>query len=160
MTNKSDFNDITDRIEELVSIWEVKLLPLSHEAITERLNSQNRSIKQIIGHMIDSATNNQHRMVRLQYTESLDFPDYRNENDEWISIQNYQHEEWSLMIHLWKYINLHMAHLFLNIRTESLNNTWKDAENTSITLREMIEGYLVHFELHLLEITDLIDRKQ
>lgn len=158
MTQKSSFQDITDRIEELVSIWEVKLLQLTQDVRTERYNSQNRNIKQILGHMIDSASNNQQRIVRLQYNKKLEFPDYRQDNDTWIEIQNFGQEDWSKMINMWKYYNLHLGHIFLNVNPECLNNTWTDFEGTVITLREMIDTYLVHFELHLLEIKELIEK--
>lgn len=158
MAQKTNFQDITDRIEELISIWEVKLLQLTQEIRTERFNSQNRNIKQILGHMIDSASNNHQRIVRLQYTEKLDFPDYRQDNDTWINIQNFEQEDWSKMINMWKYYNLHLGHIFLNVNPECLGNSWTDFEGTVVTLREMIEGYLVHFELHLLEIKELIEQ--
>lgn len=156
MKHGSDFSDISERIEKLISAWEVKLLQLPIEVRTDRVNNQNRSIKQIIGHMIDSACNNHQRIVRLQYNKELTFPDYRHDNDKWIEIQMYQTEDWSLMINLWKFYNLHISHLFINVDESSLNNTWTDDEGTKVSLREMIEGYLVHLELHLFEINDVI----
>ena len=110
--------------------------------------------------MIDSACNNHQRVVRLQYTNELSFPDYKQDNDAWIEIQQYQNEDWSLMINLWKYYNLHMSHLFLNVDETKLSNTWADFDGSLISLREMIEGYLFHLELHLYEIEDLIGRKK
>lgn len=158
MATKTNFQDITDRIEELISLWEVKLLQLPQDIRTERRNSQNRTIKQILGHMIDSASNNHQRIVRLQYTKTLEFPDYRQDNDLWIAIQNHQQEDWSIMINMWKYFNLHLGHLFLNIDPTCLDNKWTDFEGTVVSLGEMIEGYLVHLELHLLEIKELINQ--
>lgn len=158
MASKTSFQDITDRIEELISIWEVKLLQLPQDIRTERRNSQNRTIKQILGHMIDSASNNHQRIVRLQFNKTLEFPDYRQDNDLWIAIQNHQQEDWSKMINMWKYYNLHLGHIFLNVDPTCLSNTWKDFEGTVVTLAEMIEGYLVHLELHLLEIRELINK--
>jgi hypothetical protein len=160
MKKGANFNDISERIEELIDLWEVKLLQLPFEVRTERYNNQNRTIKQILGHLIDSAANNHQRIVRLQYCPKLEFPDYRQDNDTWIDIQKYQNEDWSLMINFWKYYNLHMVHLFLHINPECLKNTWTDFESSTVSLREMIEGYLVHLELHLLEISDLIKRKE
>lgn len=158
MTTKTNYQDITDRIEELIKLWEVKLLQLPQEVRTERRNLQNRTIKEILGHMVDSASNNHQRIIRLQYNETLEFPDYRQDNDTWIKIQSFQQEDWSLMINIWKYYNLHLGHIILNVDTESLNNSWTDFEGTKVTLGEMIEGYLVHLELHLLEIKELIEQ--
>lgn len=60
--------------------------------IEENRNTQNRNIKQILGHMTDSAVNNHHKIFRLQYTDNLAFPDYRQDNDTWIGIQNFENE--------------------------------------------------------------------
>jgi hypothetical protein len=156
MKKGSSFSDISERIEKLIASWEVTLLQLPIETRTVRRNQQNRTVKQILGHMIDSSCNNHQRIVRLQYTKTLEFPDYRQDNTAWIDIQQYQTEDWSLMINLWKFYNLHLAHLFLHIDENALSHQWTDYEGTVVTLKEMIEYYLVHFELHLMEIEDLI----
>ena len=75
----------------LVNEWELRLLSLPEEVIGNRRNIQNRTIKQIVGHMVDSASNNTHRIIHLQYNSSpLIYPDYANlgNNDRWIAIQN------------------------------------------------------------------------
>jgi hypothetical protein len=148
--------------QELISIvgeWEPKLLKLSQEVYTNRKNSQNRSIKQILGHMVDSASNNTHRVIHLQYQPSpLIFPDYANfgNNDRWIAIQNYQEENWHDLVKLWKYINLHFAHLILNIREDKLQNIWTTAKGEIVTLEEMVVDFPRHFKLHLAEIGELM----
>jgi hypothetical protein len=62
-------------INSLLAAWEPKLQKLPEDVIALRRNSQNRSIKQILGHLIDSVSNNTHRIVHLQYQQSpLAFP--------------------------------------------------------------------------------------
>src|SRR5664279_3130466 len=117
------FESLSQELTNLVEEWEPKLLALDEEIITNRKNSQNRSIKQILGHMADSASNNTHRVIHLQYQPSpLIFPDYANfgNNDRWIAIQNYQEENWHDLVKLWRYLNLHYAHIILNIREDKL----------------------------------------
>lgn len=143
----------------LINSWESKLYSLSNEIISTRCNSQNRSIKQIIGHMIDSASNNTHRIIHLQYQQNpLIFPDYANlgNNDRWIAIQNYQNENWNNLVQLWKYSNLHLVHVINNVNKEKLNNEWITALNDKVSLKDMIIDYLSHFKLHLNEIENLI----
>ncbi len=73
----AEFEKLTMEITGLISEWESKLLSLPEDVITVRRNSQNRNIKQIVGHLVDSASNNIHRAVHLQYRESpLVFPNY------------------------------------------------------------------------------------
>ncbi len=153
------FSTVTSGITNLIAIWEPKLTELPTNTIMYKWNKQNRTIKQILGHLIDSASNNHQRMVRLQYNPMLVFPDYRQDNDLWIKLQNFQNEDWNNMIQLWKYFNLHMIQVIRSVDLSALNNYWYDYEKTKVTLQEMIEGYLWHIELHLNEIQDLIDQK-
>ncbi len=156
-----EFEPIIQGLLTLIEEWEPKLTSLSDEVISERRNSQNRTIKQIVGHMIDSASNNTHRMVHLQYQPSpLVYPDYANfgNNDRWIAIQNYQEEKWNDLIQLWKYSNLHIVHVMRNVNIDKLENEWITALNKPVSLKAMILDYLGHFELHLGEIDTLINR--
>lgn len=143
----------------LIERWEPVLLSLQEETISDRKNSQNRSVRQILGHLVDSASNNTHRIIHLQYRETpMAFPNYatHGNNDRWIAIQDYQHEDWQNLIALWKYANVHLVHVIRNVNTDKLENRWISDENETITLRENIEGYLPHLELHLNEIKELI----
>jgi hypothetical protein len=150
---------ISQELASLIEEWEPILEKLSIETYTNRKNSQSRSIKQILGHMTDSASNNTHRVIHLQYQPSpLVFPDYANfgNNDRWIAIQNYQDENWHDLVKLWRYVSLHFAHIILNIQKDKLKNTWKTAKGEVVTLEEMVIDFPKHFKLHLAEITELM----
>ncbi len=157
-----EFSENNQELIELINEWEPKLLQLSEDILTKRKNIQNRTIKQIVGHMTDSASNNTHRIIHLQYQSSpLVFPDYANfgNNDRWIAIQNYQDERWENLVQLWKYSNLHIIHIINNVNPDKLDNIWINALSNSISLRSMILDYLRHFKLHLSEIDMLINNK-
>jgi hypothetical protein len=146
----------------LIGEWEPKLLALCADVTENRRNSQNRTIRQIVGHMIDSASNNTHRIVHLQYQPSpLIYPDYANlgNNDRWIAIQNYQAENWHDLVQLWKYANIHIVHVINNVNEEKLNNEWITALKKNVSLKNMILDYLRHFELHISEIEELINKE-
>lgn len=153
-----DFSNVTNGILRYIDTWEDKLLNLPVETISNRRNKQNRTIKQILGHLIDSAANNHQRMIRLQYNKQLDFPDYQQDNDLWIALQDYQHADWNVIVQLWKFYNLHMIQVIKSVDQTKLENTWQTFEHTTVTLQEMIEGYLGHIDLHFNEIQELIDK--
>jgi hypothetical protein len=152
-----DFSSITQGIQSYIDAWEQKLMELPLDTITCKRNKQNRTIKQILGHLIDSAANNHQRMVRLQYHAQLNFPDYQQDNDLWIALQDYQNAHWHTLVQLWKYYNLHMIQVIKSVDATKLNHSWLSFDNTRVTLQQMIEGYLGHIELHLNEIQELID---
>jgi len=153
-----EFEPVMQELQSLIEKWEPKLLSLPGSLIIENRNSQNRTIKQILGHMIDSASNNTHRFIHLQYQESpFEFPDYASygNNDRWISIQNYQEEDWQNMVKLWKYSNLHVVHIIKNVNVSKLDNEWLQDKNKTVSLKDLIIDYLWHFKLHLDEIDEL-----
>jgi predicted MPP superfamily phosphohydrolase len=156
------FESICKELLSLIEEWEPKLSALGNGVITERRNSQNRNIKQITGHMVDSASNNTHRIIHLQYQKSpLIFPCYatHGNNDRWIAIQNYQQEDWNELVQLWKCTNMHIVHVIQNINPEKLDNVWISGLNEEISLEEMVVDFPRHFKLHLGEIDKLINEE-
>jgi hypothetical protein len=154
-------NELTSEIYSLIGQWEPKLASLSHEVISHPRNCQNRNIKQILGHLIDSASNNVHRIIHLHYQPSpLVFPNYASlgNNDRWIAIQNYQQEEWADMIQLWKYLLFHYCHLVKNIQDDKLENEWIAGPDRKIALKSLVIDFNRHFKLHLREIEELISK--
>ena len=145
------------------------LLSLTDEQVSVKRNRQNRTAKMLVGHLIDSASNNHQRMVRLQYaprcghsmpnTEMgmLVFPDYTQDNDLWIALQDYQHEDWHTLVMLLKYYNEHICHLIRSVDETKLDNYWIDYEGNRVTLAAMIRGYIGHLNLHIGQIHELID---
>ncbi len=154
-------SSITKEILSLTEKWEPKLASLNNETISDRRNSQNRTIKQILGHLVDSASNNTHRIVHFHYqTSPLIFPNYATfgNNDRWIEIQNYQNEDWINLIQLWKYSMLHICHLIQNVDDKKLNNVWISGSDKKITLKSMILDFPRHLKFHLSEINELISK--
>jgi hypothetical protein len=155
------FDSICTELITLVNKWEPVLISLHTDIISKRRNSQNRTIKQIVGHLIDSASNNTHRIVHLQYqTSPFNFPNYATlgNNDRWIAIQDYQNEDWEIMTRLWKYSLLHLSHVMKNVRADKLDNEWISGPGGKVTLEEMIIDFPRHLKLHLSEINELIKK--
>ncbi len=153
-----EFEPVVKGIIALTNEWEPRLSGLPLDVIEERRNSQNRNIKQIVGHMIDSASNNTHRIVHLQYQQSpFQFPNYATlgNNDRWIAIQNYETEEWNVLVQLWKFSNLHVAHVIVNIARDKTDNKWVAGPGELVSLKDMVLDYLRHFNLHLAEVEEL-----
>ena len=154
-------NKLSITILEKLNILMDILDSTDNTSIDTKRNTQKRTIKMIVGHLIDSASNNTHRIVNMQYQSSpLIFPDYANlgANDKWISIQNYNNYDWEDLKSLLQTTNKHIAFIIKNIDTTKLNNTWITALEEEYTLEEIIEDYPRHFELHINEIKDLIGK--
>lgn len=153
------FKNLCNELDTLITLWEEKLIRLPEEVRAEKRNSQQRNIRQIVGHMVDSATNNTHRIIHMHYQSSpISYPDYANlgNNDRWIAIQNYQEEDWDLLVKLWASVNRHFVHLIRQVNMDKLGQQWVSALGEEVSLEEMITDYPRHFKLHLDEITELL----
>ena len=71
------------------------------------------SIKEIIGHLIDSAANNHRRFVEAQFQDTLVFAGYAQ--DAWVRSQRYQDADWPSLVALWARYNDHLMHVVRNI---------------------------------------------
>jgi hypothetical protein len=152
------FESLCNEMESIIQSWESRLLNLPLDVITKRRNSQQRTIKQILGHLVDSASNNTHRIIHLHYQPSpMMFPDYAHfgNNDRWIAIQHYQEEDWKNLVQVWKFSNLHLAHVIRHSDLSKLKNEWIAATGDHVSMEAMITDYPRHLKLHLEEIKDL-----
>jgi len=128
------------------------------------------SLKEILGHLIDSAANNHQRFVRAQFTDDLVFPGY--DQDQWISAQKYSEEPWSNVIQLWSAYNLHLVHVASLIPEEALTKSRSShtldeiafklelVDNEPATLENLIRDYLVHLKHHLDQIFDEVNNTE
>ena len=119
------------------------------------------SKKEILGHLIDSASNNHQRFVRAQFKDDLVFLGY--DQNEWVRVQNYQYVNWFALVELWKGFNFLIAHLAGEIPDEVLlaerkkHNLFDIAsaaipENKPATLDYFIRDYYFHLRHHMDQI--------
>ena len=125
------------------------LATLSDEDAAEPRTGGHWSAKEITGHMIDSATNNLQRVVRLQLQESLTLPGY--EQDGWVRVQHYQQRTWRDLLTLWSVLNRHLAHSIHSVDHGALARCWQH-DGEEISLAFIIEDYIAHLQHHLRQI--------
>jgi len=105
------------------------------------------SPKQIIGHLIDSASNNHQRFVRAQEGSALTFPPYAQ--DRWVGCQYYSDRPWEDLVTLWHAYNLHLAHVISNIPEERRDVPCVIESVTPVTLGFLASDYGDHLRHHL-----------
>lgn len=148
-----DLHRIAKDLDDAVSVAMSRLRLLSAAAVSHRPAPDRWTIKQVIGHLIDSASNNHQRFVRAQFVDGeLRFPKY--EQNEWIRSQAYDEVEWDDLLALWQSYNRHLAHLIRRVKPESLDTRCVIGPYDPVTLRFLIEDYVVHLKHHLDKITE------
>ena len=119
------------------------------------------SSKQIIGHLIDSATNNHARFVLGQLKDDLVFPGY--DQDGWVRTNHYQDAPWPQLVELWRTYNLHLHHVMSHANQAKLNtpctlHTLQEIafktvpKSEPVTLEYLMKDYVDHLKHHLAQI--------
>lgn len=151
------WNGLASDIENTVDEACEQLKRMPKEAIEARIDPSAWSVKEIIGHLVDSASNNLQRFVRLQVSDGLIFPDYSQDNDAWVSIQRYQEAPWDDLLSFWRLFNHHLSRVIRTVNKGCIDNIWVLDDDTSITLGELMIDYLRHLRGHLGQIKECID---
>ncbi len=142
----ADFkNTVLQAFEELRAIDDAKAAAKADET--------QWSIKELIGHLIDSAANNHQRFVRLQIFDAIEFPFYQQE--DFVRVNDYQNAGWEFLVDFWKLYNLHLVHLVENLDKTKLENIWLTSDDRKLTLGYIVEDYLTHLKHHLNQIKTL-----
>lgn len=152
VADNNDWNILASDIEKTVDEACNRLQNLPAEAIEMRPDPGAWSVKEIFGHLIDSASNNHQRFVRLQITDNLSFPDYSEDNSTWIAIQKYQEAPWDELLSMWQYFNLHLARIIRAVNSDCLDHLWAVNADTSVSLGGLMTDYLRHLKDHLQQI--------
>lgn len=105
--------------------------------------------KEILGHLIDSATNNHQRFVRVPMQAGISLPGYQQ--NEWVKNQHYQDYDWPQLVSFWHLYNLHLLHVIKYVPASSLKNTFS-LNGETLELEFVIRDYLRHMKHHLAQI--------
>lgn len=142
---------VSDRIGFLCDLLPNKWRQIPEEALQARPKPNRWSKKEILGHLIDSAINNHQRFVRGQLEDT---PTIFYNQDQWVSLQNYQNENKEVLITLWENYNRHLAHIIASMPEENLEKKCRGKDGTTVTLSFLAKDYLQHLEHHVKQIID------
>ena len=142
--------ELAQSLAGVVRHVEPHLLEFTNEDAGRRRAPGAWTKKELLGHLIDSASNNHQRFVRLQLANDLKLLRYAQE--DWVRVQHYQATDWPSLIELWRAYNLHLARVIAEVRPETLNHTCTLGDGEPVTLQFLIEDYLAHMQHHLTEL--------
>jgi hypothetical protein len=136
-----------------------KLLALGARSAT-RPGPLKWSPREIIGHLVDSASNNHQRFVRGQLQDDLIFPGYAQE--DWVRIGRYADAPWEDLVTLWRTLNLQIARVMEGTpeeirRRPRERHSFREIgvplpKGEAATLEHVMSDYVVHLKHHLTQI--------
>lgn len=127
-----------------------RLAQIGESESARRASAEKWSRKQVLGHPIDSASNNHQRFIRAQLSEELAFPGYDQEG--WVQAQPYDGESWADMVAAWSSFNRRPAHVISSIPEEAAGRSSSIGDNPSVTLAFLASDYIDHMQHHLRQI--------
>jgi hypothetical protein len=150
-----------DELRATVERAAAALVSLPESATTKHPAPGKWTPRQIVGHLIDSATNNHRRFVLAQFQDDLVFDGY--DQDAWVAAQRYNEESWRELVQLWRAVNVHLAHVMAATpeadrrRPRARHNLDRIAfrpvpSDRPATLQYFMDDYVEHLEHHLRQI--------
>lgn len=117
----------------------------------DKPNPNKWSKKELLGHLIDSASNNLRRLIVGQYEQGTKIV---YDQDKWVAYQNYQEMNIEDVKMLWKLLNQQLSAVISNIPQSKLDHTCDTGIGKSEvhSLVYFIEEYSVHLKHHLKQI--------
>ncbi len=147
--------NVANELRQIVNDIVPMLQKLDNADISTRPAPKKWCRKEILGHLIDSACNNQQKFVRMMQQTSLEFPGYLQ--DDWVDNQNWVAANWQEMIELFAAYNRHIAFLIETIDPKYYANTIMIEGKGPFTLEFILPDYVEHFKHHVKQIFPDID---
>ncbi len=107
--------------------------------------------KQIVGHLLDSASNNRQRFVRAATEGDYAGPQYGQ--DAWVAAHGYAGQPWATLLRWWLAEHEILAAVVDQIPEERLQASCIVGTDEPVTLRFLIEDYIAHQHWHLAQLT-------
>lgn len=104
------------------------------------------SVKEILGHLVDSVSNNYQRLVRYIPQGNLNFPPYDQEQN--VKRANYQAFDFDQLLALWTNYNKLLLHMLAGIPAADMDSTTAVGDKPPVALRQSIPDYFAHMENH------------
>ena len=138
---------LTQQLQRLSYLCEIipsLLSSIDEEQFSEKPQPSKWSKKEILGHLIDSATNNHQRFIRTQNEDGLMF--YYDQN-QWNNLSFYNERDKAELIEFWRLYNKHLLEIVKHISPENLAKKCNDH-----TLEWIFIDYVEHLEHHLKQL--------
>ena len=143
--------EISQNLQKTIEETNARLSSLDKSLLDYKPAPDKWSKKEILGHLIDSASNNLQRFVRGQYENE---PHVVYDQDRWVKLQNYQAMPFEDVFRLWKSTNQLIVNVLKNMDPSTLErkcNVGKEKKEL-VSLSWLAKDYLTHTHHHLEQI--------
>ena len=104
------------------------------------------AVREILGHLFDSASNNHQRLLRYVQGGELKFPGY--DQEEFVRRAHYRDFEYQDLLLLWHRQNQLLLHIYGHIPEEDRKSLIRVGEREAVSIRQLMEDYFAHLGVH------------
>lgn len=139
------------RLENLLESFPNQLEAINDIDFKHKPHPEKWSKQEILGHLIDSATTNHQRFIRVQLENS---PSIWYDQNRWVESCTYANMDRTDLTQLWISFNRYLVHIIKNITQKNVLRTCKMKDGSERTLEFLVEDYVDHLEHHVQQIID------
>ena len=139
-------------------LGEVHKLLLAVTTPDQPTEEEGWSIKQVIGHLLDSCSNNHQRLCRSIPGGELAFPGY--DQNAFMQTANYAAYDYPKLVQLWFAYNQLLLHIYDSMDADVAAQTWiKVGDRLAVTVTELIRDYFGHMDVHVGQINQVLGKQ-
>jgi nitroreductase len=143
-------------LRALIAVVPVRLSGITAEQAAAKSAPGSWSIKEELGHLIDSAANNHQRLVRAGLEDNLALPNY--DGDRWVELHAYQNRDWVDLIALWRAGNRQLLAAAEAAPPAAWSHKLTIGGSEPLTLGFVLVDYIEHMVTHLRHIGIEVDQ--
>lgn len=149
----TELKKAADRLQNNIDSVPAKFLKYSEEELRKKPATNKWSKKEILGHLIDSATNNHHRFVKSQFGGDPFFVNSYSQ-DDWVNTENFNEMDTKFLVEFWKMYNMHLHWIMMHFPENKLMIKCKAEDQTELkeNILYLIVDYVDHMDHHLKQI--------
>ncbi len=147
-----------DDLRVLTAVVPVQLSAITVEQAAAKPAPDRWSVKEELGHLIDSAANNHQRIVCAQMEDNLALLGY--DGDRWVALHGYQNRDWADLVAMWRVGNRQLLAAAEAAPPSAWSHKLTIGGSESLTLAFVLDDYIEHMASHLrhigIEVDDIL----
>jgi hypothetical protein len=145
-------NNNAELLREIIKNTKPDLQSFSDDFAGVKFDPNKWSKKEILGHLIDSATNNHQRFIRAAQNTAHDFPNY--DQNRWVEVNRYNERNWNELVDFFCLYNLFLSRIFDSLPQDTMNNLCNFGNQGQVRLEFVISDYIRHLKHHIQKILE------
>jgi len=144
------FDGAARELDRVLSASIPDLVAITDQHAAEPHAAGKWSRKEVLGHLVDSASNNHQRFVRGVETRGGKFPGY--DQAFCVRLQRPNDVHWKVLVDLWASYNRYLAHVIASLPSEAADYPMEVGGEPVVDLLWIAVDYVEHLKHHMNQV--------